>query len=1066
MYDSLPLSHNPDTTKKLPGSATGPVPAIRIYGVTDKGNSVMAHVHGVTPYFYCSMPSNFQQEHIATWRASLNEAVRRRESAPAVKSFLRGAASMAGASRGSEELVRAVMVVEKKQSLFGYHGKATTSFLQVYMAMPGLVPAAKRILEDGFSCPGYPTQPYQCFEANMPFVLRYMIDNDISGCNWLEMPAGTYAVRPGMDTVAARESGSSAAAVAGTPAGATLQRGGAGTGKLVPGKAKATSYAQIELDIVFDSIISHAAEGEWQRIAPARILSFDIECASRKGHFPAAEHDPVIQIANTVTLQGETTSSVRNVFVLNSCSPIVGTQVLTYENEAELLADWARFVRVADPDIITGYNIQNFDIPYVLKRSETLKCQAATFRLGRLQGDLARMRNTTFQSSAHGKRENIETSISGRVMFDMLNYMRRNHKLSSYSLNAVSAEFLGQQKEDVHHSIISDLFKGGPEDRHRLAVYCLKDAFLPQRLMDKLMVMVNHIEMARVTGVPLDFLLSRGQQIKVLSMLFRKCRPKGLLVPTLRKGGGGEDVTFEGATVIEPMKGFYNEPIATLDFASLYPSIMMAHNLCYSTLVAREDVAQLPEEAYQRTPTGDIFVRASTHKGVLPEILEELLAARKRAKKDMKAATDPMVHAVQNGRQLALKISANSVYGFTGATVGQLPCLAISSSVTSFGRDMIDQTKGAVERLYTVANGYPADAIVVYGDTDSVMVKFGVPDVATAMKMGEEAATEVTKLFPNPVRLEFEKVYFPYLLMNKKRYAGMYWTNPHNFDKMDAKGIETVRRDNCALVRQVVSTVLRKILMERSVGEAVAYTKRVIADLLQNKLDISLLVITKALGKSANSEGYTAKQAHVELAERMRKRDAGNAPSVGDRVPYVLIRGPKGAPAYTKSEDPVYVVENNIPIDTEHYLTNQLSKPLMRIFGPIIENPESLLHGEHTKKISKATPSARKGSIMMFASKKEKCMFPGCNVPLTSRKLVCAAHAGREGDVYRSQLSKVNHLESNFSRLWTQCQRCQGSLHQDVICSACDCPIFYMRKKVAKDLNDAHTELAKFDVSW
>lgn len=144
----------------------------------------------------------------------------------------------------------------------------------------------------------------------------------------------------------------------------------------------------------------------------------------------------------------------------------------------------------------------------------------------------------------------------------------------------------------------------------------------------------------------------------------------------------------------------------------------------------------------------------------------------------MEAATDPMVRAVQNGRQLALKISANSVYGFTGATVGQLPCLAISASVTAFGREMIQQTKAAVETKYRISNGsdraaaarrrrralthlprsYPADAVVVYGDTDSVMVKFGVRTVEEAMGLGREAAVEMTKLFPPPVKLEFEKV--------------------------------------------------------------------------------------------------------------------------------------------------------------------------------------------------------------------------------------------------------------------------------------------------------------------
>lgn len=195
--------------------------------------------------------------------------------------------------------------------------------------------------------------------------------------------------------------------------------------------------------------------------------------------------------------------------------------------------------------------------------------------LGRIRGVKAAMKDTTFQSSAYGKRENVETTISGRVIFDVLPYMYRNHKLSSYSLNSVAAEFLGMQKEDVHHSIISDLQMGSDADRRRLAVYCLKDAYLPQQLLNKLAVVVNYVEMARVTGVPLSYLLTRGQQIKVFSMLLRKTRRSNLLIPTLaRQSGGADGNAYEGATVIDPKKAFYNIPIATLDFASLYPSIM------------------------------------------------------------------------------------------------------------------------------------------------------------------------------------------------------------------------------------------------------------------------------------------------------------------------------------------------------------------------------------------------------------------------------------------------------------------------------------------------------------
>ena len=213
-------------------------------------------------------------------------------------------------------------------------------------------------------------------------------------------------------------------------------------------------------------------------------------------------------------------------------------------------------------------------------------------------------------------------------------------------------------------------------------------------------------------------------------------------------------------------------------------------------------------------------MKPGVRKGLLPTVLEDLLGARKRAKADLKKETDPFKRAVLDGRQLALKVSANSVYGFTGATVGKLPCLEISMSVTAYGRQMIEQTKTAVESRYTIANGYEHDAEVVYGDTDSVMVKFGVSDLARAMELGAEAADIVSATFVKPIKLEFEKVYFPYLLISKKRYAGLYWTNADKYDKMDTKGIETVRRDNCRLVRMVIDTCLRKMLIDRDVKGA------------------------------------------------------------------------------------------------------------------------------------------------------------------------------------------------------------------------------------------------------
>merc|ERR1712048_716553 len=535
------------------------------------------------------------------------------------------------------------------------------------------------------------------------------------------------------------------------------------------------------------------------------------------------------------------------------------------------------------------------------------------------------------------------------------------------------------------------------------------------------------------------------------------------VMPTLRSEKS--DDKYEGATVLEPITGFYEKPIATLDFASLYPSIMMAHNLCYCTLVPPDKMATVDPEIVTVTPSGCKFVLSSTQKGLLPMILEELLTARKKAKKEMAAAEDPLKKMVLNGRQLALKISANSVYGFTGATVGVLPCLQISSSVTAFGRLMIDQTKQQVEAKYCIQNGYASDAQVIYGDTDSVFVQFGVDSVAEAMKLGEEAADMVSTTFLKPIKLEFEKVYFPFLLMNKKRYAGLYWTNPEKYDKLDTKGIETVRRDNCALVRQIVDTVLNKILIEKSVDTAMEYVTKIISDLLQNKVDLSLLVITKSLGKGANAEDYLSKQAHVELAERMRKRDPSTAPGSGDRVPYVITSAAKNVPAYARSEDPLYVLENNLSVDAQHYIDHQLHQPLMRIFGPIMANAEStLFKGAHVRKLSNPTPQT--GALAKFVTKIVRCM--GCKAVIKNGSLCEHCQQERAAEVVLNKVHDLREKEAEYHRLWTQCQRCQGSLLQPVICSNRDCDIFYRRAKARQDVENLQQQFQKLqlDNAW
>ncbi|CAN0507676.1 unnamed protein product, partial [Ectocarpus sp. 12 AP-2014] len=221
-----------------------------------------------------------------------------------------------------------------KQSLLGYSFGNTRDFLQIYLAMPSLLPKVKTLLTDGIHVDGYGQLcASTSYESNVPFVLRFMVDKDIPGASWVELPKGSYSIRS---------------------------------------DSKKRSRCQLEVDVFFNHMKSHPCKGEWNKVAPLRILSFDIECAGRKGHFPEADKDPVIQIANVVKVQGSDDVVAKNVFTLGGCTPIVGAHVISNATEDELLWEWSQFVKVADPDILTGYNIQNFDVPYLLNRAKAL----------------------------------------------------------------------------------------------------------------------------------------------------------------------------------------------------------------------------------------------------------------------------------------------------------------------------------------------------------------------------------------------------------------------------------------------------------------------------------------------------------------------------------------------------------------------------------------------------------------------------------------------------------------------------------------------------------------------
>jgi DNA polymerase delta subunit 1 len=767
--------------------------------------------------------------------------------------------------------------------------------------------------------------------------------------------------------------------------------GCAATGWIDPGLCEPDTDTSCDVNLWAPSwrLVTPVARDD---VAPLRIMSFDIECYSKTGAFPDPRnpHDVVFQIGMTTKAFGGKGWIDRKCLCLKETT---GADMESFKTERELLEAFQKYLVKIDPDIITGWNIFGFDLEFLHFRSVLNNTSTVWGRVKDVA--IEKVVEKNLSSSALGNNLLKMTPMKGRYVFDLFQDVKREHKLESYSLNNVSKHFLKDQKLDMPvKEIFSRFLEGNPERLGEVAEYCIKDTELPHALMDKLCQIQNAVEMAKACWVPLAFLSERGQQIKVFSQMAYKARQLNFIIPTIRQGASKPDEEgYQGATVLEAQTGAYYNPITALDFASLYPSIMCAHNLCYSTLVMDPKYDNIPGVTYEQFGAHRF---AQNVESLLPTILTDLKAFRKKAKKDMANAEGTPLEAVYNGKQLAYKISMNSIYGFTGASKGMLPCVAIAATVTMRGRQMIEETKNYVEANFPGAK-------VRYGDTDSVMVEFdtqgrkGQEAIDYSWRLGEQAAEQCTALFKKPNDLELEKVYCPYFLYSKKRYAAKMYEKKGDtvvFKKVDVKGLQVVRRDSCPFVRETLKNLLNMVL-ESSDPTPVIEAARVAArELIQGKVPMEKLLMSKqladgykvtlsadekrmiqenlklvpreeqdALRQLASTNEY--KMIHEAIIEKLLKKDIssnhkasfkkilnlvpmphvqvrnaihtrapGSEPQQGDRVAFVIIKG--DGKMYEKAEDPTWVKERNLQIDYQYYFSNQFKKPVQDLLEPLV----------------------------------------------------------------------------------------------------------------------------------
>ena len=592
-----------------------------------------------------------------------------------------------------------------------------------------------------------------------------------------------------------------------------------------------------------------------------------------------------------------------------------------------------------------------------------------------------------------------------------------DHGAGSFTINEAIAPDMtkkvrwGLAKDDVTPQDIFRMTNEGPDERAIIAKYCIQDCNLVLNLLRKIDVITGYIEMSNLCSVPMDFLVFRGQGIKLMSYVAKKCREKNTLMPVLNKTL--DDDGYEGATVLEPKCNLYlDDPVACVDYSSLYPSSMMSENISHDSKVWTKEYSldgrlldvwgernaagqfifdHLPGYEYVditynvykwqlKTPSnprsGKVKVKVgykvcrfaqfpddpdtgATGRAIMPAILQELLAARKATRKQAEAHPDEFMRNVLDKRQLSIKVTANSLYGQTGARTSAFYDKDCAASTTAMGRKFLTYGKRVIEEAYkdrivaTKTHGdVRTNAEYVYGDTDSVFFKFNLSDPVTGEKIVGQKALELTielaqqagelasHFLKYPHDLEYEKTFLPFCLLSKKRYVGMLYEFDPSKGKRKFMGIVLKRRDNAPIVKDIYGGVIDILMKDKNVSRAKNFVTTSLQQLVNEEIPVEKLVITKALrGNYKNPQQI----AHKVLADRMGKRDSGNKPSVGDRIPFVYIENDnKRALQGDRIETPDYIAQNKLQINYAFYITNQIMKPLQQVFALVLEEMDQL----------------------------------------------------------------------------------------------------------------------------
>ena len=896
---------------------------IRLHGITEDAKSVAVLVRGFHQYVYFPISKTFSEADLTSFEEAIYANVK-----DTVKIH-------------SIEIVKRDPLDFYRQNPENYQ-----DYVKIYLAKPSDLNPLAKVLGNSDQLPKfinlfssgrlYSTQIY---ESGLTYDMRFMCDTGLVGCGWVRLNAGTY-----------------------TPITSDFE-----TYERFSGAFECSHTAVQSLSP--DPTIAAKQTNEWSKLAPLRCMvlsaiNLDSSAPPKTTTSPkkpktskiaaraknSSEPEPFIASISVILTTSALESSDADSHVIlthrHTASSTVNdskAEVLSFQTETQMLQAFRDLWLTYDPDVVSGYDITSEAIPTILFRALDLglakdyinlaRCSHVSLKTKRRQIYSAAWIKKERKMTQSSNREHTEIGCIGRLVLDLRTVIEREERLRTYSLNESSHVIAGRTLEKLSDSSLLNLWSGSENDLTRLMDYSINEADAALNILRKHASLVTYVELARVTGLNFEEVVSLGQMRRFWSQLFRFCGKQGVIVPGQNRGG--EQMT-QSALNYMPDVGYDTEnPIIVLDFKSLYPSIMIARNLCFSTELQSNEKF---EGTHWTGYGGCRFVGQDVKEGIVPQILKHFISERGRVKAMMKAPDlDPKLYAVLDGRQRAIKVVANAVYGFMGARESNYPNLSIADGTITEGANLLETAKQEIEKRY---NTDSLKVKVVYGDTDSVFVKCFGNSVSEAIDLGHLISKEVSEIWPDPIQLDFEKILFPSLLQNRKRYAGLLWTTAEAPQGIDIKGIETNRRDAVPLIGQVIGDIFditfphknnsaeQKIdqkQREDIVSNVKDSVRRDVTRIVNGELEMGNFIMTKGLWLGTDASDYSSKQAHISVIDKMRARDSRRMFKDGERISYVFTAGAPNAKGYERAEDPVYVIDKGLVVDYQYYLDRKSS---------------------------------------------------------------------------------------------------------------------------------------------